>query len=105
MRIRGKRLVIYMDNMLPVLLYLDVTNGSSGHLIQEHGYIALFLLENLGFIVNNTKILTRPLLTYQDYHEFTVYGIKPLAGKTTKKIRTEAQHLLATLNIPAQSLA
>jgi len=43
----GIRLVIYMDDMLLM--------AKSKQLIQEQTYIALFLLENLGFIINNKK--------------------------------------------------
>jgi len=48
----GIRLVIYMDDMLLM--------ANSRHLILEQTYIALFLLENLGFVINNKKSVLTP---------------------------------------------
>ena len=52
LRTLGIRLVIYMDNMLLM--------ACSEQIIQEHTYTARFLLENLGFIINNKKSSLSP---------------------------------------------
>jgi len=99
LRTIGVRLVIYMDDMLLM--------ASSEHLIQEQTYVALFLLENLGFVVNNKKSVLTPcqqieflgMLVNSQSMELK------LPGEKIRKIRTEAHYLLATPNVPIQSLA
>ena len=99
LRTLGIRLVIYMDDML--------LTASSVQLIQEHTYIALFLLENLGFVINNQKSILTPCQQIK-FLGMTVNSQSmelKLPGEKIKKIRTEARHLLATPNAPARSLA
>ena len=95
LRTIGIRLVIYMDDILIM--------ASSEQLIQKHTYVALFLLENLGFIVNNKKSILTP---YQqiEFLGMTVNSQSMLPGQKIKTIRSDARNLLATQNVSAQSL-
>ena len=78
-----------------------------GQIIQEHTYTALFLLENLGFIINNKKSSLSPSQQI-DFLGMTVDSQAmelKLPGEKIKKIRTEAQNLLTRPETPARSVA
>ena len=91
--------MIYMDDILLM--------ACSEQLIQEHTYTALFLLENLGFIINNKKSSLSPSQQI-DFLGITVDSqvmeLK-LLGEKIKKIRTEAQNLLTLPEAPARLVA
>ena len=90
----GIRLVIYMDDMLLM--------ANSKHLILEQTYIALFLLENLGFVINNKKSVLTPCQQIE-FLGMTVDSqsmVLKLPGEKIRKIRAEARHLLATPVLP-----
>jgi len=90
-RAAGIRLVIYMDDMLLM--------ANLKQLIQEQTYIVLFLLENLGFFINQKK---KNVLTPCQQMEFLGMMVDShsmvlkLPGEKIRKIRAEAQHLLAS---------
>jgi len=97
LRTMGIRIVIYMDDKLLI--------ANLEHLIQEHTYIALFLLENLGYIVNKKSILTP--CHYIEFLGMTMNSQSmelKLPEDKIKKIKTKALHFLAVSNISAQSL-
>ena len=99
LRSLGIRMVIYMDDMLLM--------ASSKELIQEHTYVTIFLLENLGFIINNKKSLLEPS------QEIEFLGMivssqtmdLKLPGEKIKKIRSEARNILDSTTPSARSLA
>ena len=95
----GIRLVIYMDDMLLM--------ANLKHLILEQTYIALFLLENLGFVINNKKSVLTPCQQIE-FLGMTVDSqsmVLKLPGEKIRKIRAEARHLLAAPTVQARSLA
>ena len=90
----GIKLMIYMDDMLLM--------ANSKQLIREQTYTALFLLENHGFVNNKKSVLTP--CQQMEFLGMTVdsqsMALK-LPGEKIKKIRAEAQHLLANPSIQA----
>ena len=52
LRSLGIRLVVYMDNLLIMATVVEM--------LREHVHMMLFLLENLGFIINSKKSLLTP---------------------------------------------
>ena len=99
LRSMGIRMVVYMDDMLLM--------ASSKQMIQEHMYITLFLLENLGFIINHKKSILDP----SQEIEFLGMMVNSqtmelrLPGEKIKKIRSEARNILSTATPSARSLA
>jgi len=95
----GIQMVIYMDNMLLM--------ASSKQSIQEHTHITIFVLENLGFIINNKKSLLDP----SQEIEFLGMVVNSqsmdlkLPGEKIKKIRLEARNILDTASPSAKTLA
>ena len=86
----GIRLVIYMDDMLLM--------ASSKQTLMEHVQLTMYLLENLGFIINSKKSIfpiprNRISGNAAEFHNHTD-KIK-LPGEKIKKIRQEAHRLLA----------
>lgn len=53
LRTMGIHLVIYMDDMILM--------AASTHLLRKHIQLTLFLLENLGFIINSKKSILKPI--------------------------------------------
>ena len=84
----GIRLVIYMDDMLIM--------AHSKEMLREHVYQVLFLLENLGFIVNSKKSLLSPSQEIEFLGMIVnsqTMEIK-LPGQKIKKIKQEARQIL-----------
>ena len=88
-RSMGIRLVIYMDDMLLM--------ANTEQQLTEYIQLTLFLLENLGFIINSKKSLLMPT---QDI-EFLGMSVNSLTmdlklpGEKIRRIRVEANHLLS----------
>lgn len=81
LRSLGIRLVIYMDNMLLM--------ANSKQKLTEHVQIALFLLENLGLIINSKKSILVPTQEIK-FLGMTVNSLTmdlKLPGGKIKKIR------------------
>ena len=84
----GIRLVIYMDDMLVM--------AHSNQMLREHVYQVLFLLENLGFIINSKKSLLSPIQEIEFLGMIVnsqTMEIK-LPGQKIKSIRLEARTIL-----------
>ena len=84
----GIRLVIYMDDVLIM--------AHSKEMLREHVYQVLFLLENLGFIVNSKKSLLSPSQEIEFLGMIVnsqTMEIK-LPGQKIKKIKQEARQIL-----------
>ena len=92
-------MVIYMNDMLLM--------AGSKQSIQEHTHTTIFVLENLGFIINNKKSLLDP----SQEIEFLGMVVSSrsmdlkLPGEKIKKIRLEARNILDTATPSARSLA
>ena len=85
LRATGIRLVIYMDDMLVM--------AHSNQMLREHVYQVLFLLENLGFIINSKKSLLSPIQEIEFLGMIVnsqTMEIK-LPGQKIKSIRLEAR--------------
>ena len=99
LRSTGIRLVIYMDDMLIM--------ARSIQLLREHIYQILYLLENLGFIINNKKSLLSPtqviellgMIVNSQTMEIT------LPGQKIKTIRLEARQILNDPQPTAQGIS
>ena len=82
------RLVIYMDDMLLM--------ADSKQKLAEHIQSTLFLLKNLGFIVNSKKSILQPTQEIE-FLGMIVSSLSmdlKLPGEKIRKIRQEARHLL-----------
>ena len=99
LRSTGIRLVIYMDDMLIM--------ARSIQLLREHIYQMLYLLENLGFIINSKKSLLSPtqvieflgMIVNSQTMEIT------LPGQKIKTIRLEARQTLNNPQPTAQGIS
>jgi len=88
LRSQGVRLVIYMDDMLLM--------AESKQKLTEHVQLTLFLLENLGLIVNCKKSILGPSQEIE-FLGMIVNSISmdlKLPGEKIRKIRQEAYRLL-----------
>ena len=88
LRATGIRLVIYMDDMLVM--------AHSNQMLREHVYQVLFLLENLGFIINSKESLLSPIQEIEFLGMIVnsqTMEIK-LPGQKIKLIRMEACTIL-----------
>ena len=88
LRATGIRLVIYMDDMLVM--------AHSNQMLREHVYQVLFLLENLGFIINSKKSLLSSIQEIEFLGMIVnsqTMEIK-LPGQKIKSIRLEARTIL-----------
>ena len=89
LRSLGIRLVIYMDDMLLM--------ASSEQMLMEHIQLSMYLLENLGFIINSKKSILCPSQEIE-FLGMLLNSITmeiKLPGEKIKKIRQEAHRLLA----------
>ena len=88
LRATGIHLVIYIDDMLVV--------AHSNQMLRQHVYQVLFLLENLGFIINSKKSVLSPIQEIE-FLGMTVNSqtmeIK-LSGQKIKSIKLEAHTIL-----------
>ena len=93
------RLVVYMDDMLLM--------AESRQKLTEHVQLTLFLLENLGFVVNSKKSILVPSQEIE-FLGMIVNSISmdlKLPGEKIRKIRQEAHHLLNQTQPTAQLLS
>ena len=99
LRSLGIRLVIYMDDMLLM--------ASSKQTLTEHVQLTMYLLENLGFIINSKKSILSPSQEIE-FLGMLLNSITmeiKLPGEKIKKIRQEAHYLLAIKQPSAQQLS
>lgn len=96
LRSLGIRLVIYMDDMLLMAI--------SEQQLTEHIQLTLFLLENLGFIINSKKSLLTPIEFLGMSINLLTMDLK-LPGEKIRRIRTEAHGMLVQNHPSAQQLS
>ena len=93
------RLVIYMDDMLLM--------ADSKQKLTEHVQCTVFLLENLGFIMNSKKSILQPMKEIE-FLGMIVSSLSmdlKLPGEKIRKIRLEARRLLHSKQPSAQLLS
>ena len=99
LRTLGLRMIIYIDD---ILLLAETPSAAS-----EHTAGLIFLLGNLGFIINHPKSLTDPSQEI-DILGFTVNSVQMeinLPGKKIKKIRAETRKLQELKPLTALTLS
>jgi len=99
LRSLGIRLVIYMDDMLLM--------ASSKQELMNHVQMSLFLLENLGFIINSKKSILTPAQEIE-FLGMTINSVTmdlKLPGEKIKKIRQEVHRLISLQQPSAQLLS
>ena len=99
LRERGIRMIIYIDDMLIM--------AESETLLEDHVAATVYLLENLGFIINYPKSILEPRTTL----EFLGFQVDSssmelkLPGNKLKNIRGEARRILASSHTSALELS
>ena len=94
LRSLGIRLVIYMDDKIMLLM------ASSKQKLLDHIQMSLFLLENLGFIINSKKSILPPAQEIEILVNSVTMDLK--LPREIKKIRQEAHRLLSLEQPSAQ---
>ena len=95
----GMRLIVYIDDILIL--------AESKELAWEHIIGLIYLLENLGFVINQPKSTLEPTQSIE-FLEFSVNSVQQelsLPAGKVKKIRAETRHLLEGNQITARKLS
>ena len=95
----GMRLMVYIDNILIL--------AESKELAQEHVVGLIYLLENLGFVINKPKSILE-LTQSIEFLRFSVNSVQQelsLPAGKVKKIRAETWHLLEGNQITTKKLS